>query len=114
MFLPSLAAAAAAVVVLVILALVIPASQTITVTFVLEAPGAESVAVVGDWNKWDPTSDRLSDREGDGVWKIELTLNKNNEYRYQFLIDGDTWIPDPQSRLKVDDGFGGINSVLEI
>lgn len=86
----------------------------ITINLTIQVPDAASVSVVGDWNGWNPDVDILTDPDGDGTWEIRLKLNKNNEYRYQFLINGEDWIPDPASPLQVDDGFGGINSILEI
>jgi 1,4-alpha-glucan branching enzyme len=93
-----------------------PASdpQAVVVEFRLEAPHARQVAVVGDWNGWNPELHRLSDRGGDGVWRTTVTLRRGREYQYQFLVDGTAWIPDPSTPLRVDDGFGGTNSVLDI
>ncbi|MBN1699776.1 MAG: isoamylase early set domain-containing protein [Spirochaetales bacterium] len=88
--------------------------QMVTIHLSLEAPYARSVSVVGDWNAWDPRANILHDPEGDGTWEIKLKLSSSRDYRYQFLIDGTYWIPDPDASLHVDDGFGGINSVLEI
>lgn len=86
----------------------------VTVRLYLEAPRASAVSVVGDWNGWDPSAHRLSDRDGDGVWEIVIRLEPGREYRYQFLIDGERWIADPNAPLKVEDGFGGTDSVLHI
>ncbi|MFW5689442.1 MAG: hypothetical protein ACOC1U_07715 [Spirochaetota bacterium] len=91
-----------------------PAEHVIRVEFVLEAPGATAVSVVGDWNNWDSGANPLTDRDGDGVWEATITLEPGGEYQYQFLIDDQEWIPDPSSPLRVDDGFGGTNSVLNI
>lgn len=88
-------------------------SGAIVVRFVLEAPAAAEVAVVGDWNGWDPQADRLAKTEG-GVWEVEVPLVPEQEYRYQFLIDGEEWMPDPNAILQVEDGFGSVNSVLDI
>jgi hypothetical protein len=88
--------------------------QMVTINLSLEAPHATSVSVVGDWNAWNPRAHILHDPEGDGIWEIKLRLNSNQDYRYQFLIDGTYWIPDPGSLIQVDDGFGGTNSILEI
>jgi len=88
--------------------------EVITVHLTLEAPEAESVAVVGDWNGWDPEKNRMSDPNKDGIWELRLKLEKGGEYQYQFLINGKNWIPDPDAPLKVEDGFGGTNSVLNI
>jgi 1,4-alpha-glucan branching enzyme len=84
------------------------------VRLVLAAPGAESVSVVGDWNGWDPERDRLRDPDGDGVWEIRLRLQSGQEARYQFLVDGERWLADPLAPLRVEDGFGGTSSVLQI
>lgn len=86
----------------------------VRVEFRLEAPRASQVAVVGDWNGWDAEANPLRDSDGDGVWETTVTLRPGEEYQYQFLVDDETWMPDPSSPLTVDDGFGGMNSVLNI
>ncbi|MBN2352538.1 MAG: isoamylase early set domain-containing protein [Spirochaetales bacterium] len=113
-FAVAVAAAAFAAVLMITLPTRRPDSSTVTVRLALAAPRARTVAVAGDWNAWNPESDRLFDVNGDGVWEIELHLEKNKEYRYQFIINGESWIPDPRAGLQVEDGFGGTNSVLDI
>jgi hypothetical protein len=113
-FAAAVLAAALAAVLLVALPGREPASTTVTVKLLLAAPHARTVAVAGDWNMWNPEVDRLSDANGDGVWEIELHLEKNREYRYQFIINGESWIHDPRAGLQVEDGFGGTDSVLDI
>ena len=88
--------------------------DTVIVRFQLHAPDAGQVSVVGNWNRWDPQAQKLEDPDGDGVWEIEIPLKRDEEHQYQFLIDGHRWIPDPGAALQVDDGFGGVNSVLQI
>ena len=89
-------------------------SESAQVELRLEAPHARSVVVVGDWNGWNVHADRLA-KAGDGdMWSIEMNLERGKEYRYQFVIDGEQWIPDPHAYMQVDDGFGGKNSVLEM
>jgi len=88
--------------------------ETVVVRFVLEAPQAGRVSVVGDWNNWNPDKDRLRDEDGDGPWEVTLHLQKGQEARYQFLVDGERWMADPRAPLQLDDGFGGITSVLQI
>lgn len=89
-------------------------SQLAQVVLQLEAPQAEVVVVVGDWNNWDPQVQHLAKNNGDDTWSIMMELERGKEYRYQFVIDGEQWIPDPNAYLQVDDGFGGKNSVLEM
>jgi len=80
----------------------------------VEIPEAETVVVVGDWNNWNPQTHHLARADQSGTWKIEMELEPGREYRYQFVIDGNSWIADPNAYLQVDDGFGGTNSVLEM
>jgi hypothetical protein len=89
-------------------------TKELLVRFSLEAPGAERVYVVGDWNDWDSGADPLFDNDSDGVWEAEIKLEPGREYRYQFHIDSKEWIADPKAPLKIDDGFGGQNSILKI
>ena len=49
-----------------------------------------------------------------GTWEITIPLRKGSMYTYDFLVDGQRWIPDPGSRTQVDDGFGGLSSVLRL
>lgn len=86
----------------------------VRVDFTLTAPEVSRVFVVGDWNSWDPKAHPLSDKDGDGVWEGTIRLQAGKEYRYQFHIDGKDWIADPESPLKIHDGFGGWNSIIQL
>lgn len=115
---PILPLAAAALVFLFVAALVFiprldPGPLTVEVHLSFHAPEAARVVVVGDWNGWDPQGQLLQDRDGDGIWEISFTVDPDGEYQYQFVIDDETWLPDPDAWLQVPDGFGGINSVLD-
>ncbi|UCC71546.1 MAG: glycogen-binding domain-containing protein [Gemmatimonadota bacterium] len=85
---------------------------TVYVQFVLEAPGASSVAVAGDFNGWSPQWP-LGDPDGDGVWTGRIAL-KPGVHEYMFVIDGSEWRTDPNADRYVDDGFGQRNAVLVI
>ncbi len=76
------------------------------VVFLLRAPGAERVYVVGDFNGWNPTIDRLIDIEG--RFEIRLYLVPGR-YRYRFITDGNS-IPDPDNPALDADG----NSVFRL
>ncbi len=89
-------------------------SGKVVVHLYLYAPEAENVSVVGDWNSWTAGRDMLSDRDKDGRWEIKLKVFPGQEYRYQFLINGDVRISDPNAPFSIQDGFGGENSVLDI
>lgn len=75
-------------------------------------PTAQRVAVIGDFNDWDSKGVELKPVEGrDGMWETELQLPPG-AYAYNFLVDGDVLVPDPNSPNQMPDGFGGTNSIL--
>jgi 1,4-alpha-glucan branching enzyme len=81
------------------------------VDFVLEYSQAENVYVCGDFNDWQPVS--LSPMDGrQGLWKKRLSLPPGR-YEYKFVVDGN-WIPDPAARESAQNGYGSLNSILEI
>lgn len=83
------------------------------VRFILYAPDIDAVAVAGDFNNWSTVADPLYDRETDGLWTITIPLEPGR-YEYKFYVDGEKWTPDPGNPERVDDGFGGFNSVLVV
>ena len=109
--------AAAAILVVVVgvgLGLRARAGAYLTVSFVLDTPGARTVAVAGDFTDWQTSGYELSRRASDGKWEITMRLRRDRSYTYSFVIDGERWIPDPGAPETVDDGFGGVNSILRL
>ena len=82
------------------------------VQFVLEAPGARSVAVAGDFNDWDARH-VLEDLDADGVWTGRIPL-RPGVHEYMFVVDGTDWVTDPGAERWTDDGFGNRNAVLAV
>ena len=83
------------------------------IQFVLVAPGAGSVTVVGDFNDWNVSATPLRQDQGRNVWSVTVPLTPGR-YRYSFLVDGATWLRDPGATPALEDEFGRPNSVLTI
>ena len=79
----------------------------------LEAPASSRVAVVGDFNDWDPTATPLRPTGDDRTWVVELRL-KPGRYHYTFLIDGRRWARDPSEPAAAESDFGAPVSVLTV
>jgi hypothetical protein len=93
------------------------ARDTVFVTrFVLVAPGAKQVSLVGDFNDWDhgatPLVPAAAGGHG-GVWTVELPLQAGR-YEYAFLVDGHRWTADPAAPPAVGDDFGRPSSVVTV
>lgn len=86
--------------------------SAVTVKFNFHSPDARSVAVAGDFNKWN-TDVGVMKREDGGVWTIEIPLNPGT-YNYMFVMNGEAWITDPGAVAFRDDGFGLKNSVVRV
>src|SRR5262245_42758670 len=82
------------------------------VQFVLSAPKASQVTVVGDFNQWDPAATPMVRREG-GAWTAAIPVAPGRHV-YAFIVDGDRWVSDPAAPLAPEDGFGIRNSVIVV
>jgi hypothetical protein len=74
------------------------------VRLIFDAPTAQRVAVVGDFNGWragdaSMRRDRLTRR-----WSATLAL-RDGAHRYAFVVDGTRWVPDPSvETVRASDG----------
>ena len=84
-----------------------------TVTFALHAPGVDTVELVGDFTGWQTGQIVLEGPDPTGLWTTHIELPAGR-YEYSFLIDGETWITDPQAVIRRPDGFGHMNSVIHL
>jgi hypothetical protein len=87
------------------------AAPSDTLQFVLVAPQAKSVALVGDFNDWDPARSPM--QTAHGVWATVVRLAPGR-YRYAFLVNGVEWRADPAAPPARDDEFGAPSSVVTV
>ena len=69
--------------------------------FNLIAPGKTSVAVIGEFNNWQPTAMNVTP-DGNNWWVQIDGLDANKEYAYQFLVDGSLKVADPYCEKILD------------
>jgi 1,4-alpha-glucan branching enzyme len=79
--------------------------------FVFHDDGAESVALAGDFNGWDPLATPL-ERNGAGLWSKEVLAPSSGQFEYKFIVNGNRWVEDPSNGMKAPDSYGGLNSVI--
>src|SRR4029453_13815674 len=69
-------------------AAVIPADPGLEMLhFVLVAPQASTVSVVGDFNDWDPSRTPLRAEAAAGVWSVNVPL-RSGQHQYAFVVNG--------------------------
>jgi hypothetical protein len=91
----------------------VPADQEIPVQFVLVAPEARSVAVVGDFNNWGLGDTALVAENHNGVWSVSAPV-RTGVHRYAFLVNGKQWVADPTAPRAAGDDFGQPSSALVV
>jgi 1,4-alpha-glucan branching enzyme len=69
------------------------------------------VAVVGDFNSWDPTATPLQKRRGQ--WTTSVTLAPER-YSFRYLAEGDRWFNDEAAHDYQPNRYGGSDSVIDL
>jgi hypothetical protein len=83
-------------------------------TFVVIAPSAAKVSVVGDFNQWNIGANPMTRIENSNAWRVTVSMSAGR-HLYSFLTvgkDGEQWLADPSAPAAPDDGFGRANSVI--
>ena len=88
------------------------AERAVPVPLVLSATGARAVAVVGDFNDWDPTATPMRRFGAGGPWTATV-MAKPGRHVYAFMVDG-VLTTDPRAPTVKDIDYGGEASVLMV
>lgn len=83
------------------------------VTFSTHAKEAESVAVVGDFNNWEPKNGELKKLKS-GIFKGTFEVPKDGAYEFRYIVDGNYKNESEADRYQWNDYAGAENSVVEI
>jgi Carbohydrate-binding module 48 (Isoamylase N-terminal domain) len=94
-------------------ALTPPRVENNRLVFCFHHDAAQSVALAGDFNGWNPAQFILT-KQRDGIWRIEIEMLPPGSYQYKFVVNNHQWVDDPNNGLKLSDGRGGFNSALHI
>ena len=68
---------------------------SIPVNFLVVAPAAKKVSVVGDFNDWHPEEHPMK-RRADGSWGTQISL-AHGHHQYRFWVDGEQKL-DPRAQ----------------
>ena len=87
-----------------------PSASCREVTFAFEAPEAEHVLLVGDFNDWTPDGSEM--QPIGGMWTKMIKLAPGR-YRYRYVVDGQ-WQTDPSNAAIEPNPYGGHDSILVV
>ena len=77
----------------------------------VEAPHAETVLLMGDFNQWNEKKHPMK-KGKNGMWE-KIIMVPPGRYEYRFLVDG-KWCNDPTNDQICANCFGSTNNILEI
>jgi 1,4-alpha-glucan branching enzyme len=83
----------------------------VKVTFIQPA-GDDAVAVVGDFNNWNPAANQLRPR-GD-VRSVTLTRSAGRRYAFRYRGADGEFFNDDQAHAYEPNGFGGENCIVDL
>ena len=87
------------------------------VTFTVDptlVDGAKEVAVLGDFNNWDPSETSMK-KGKDGSFAKTIELEVGHEYQFRYLVDGTRWINDTGADKYVHSGVAAEeNSIVAL
>ena len=90
-----------------------PQAESHAFQFVLLAPRATHIALVGDFNDWDATRTPMRRAGREALWTAVVPLAPGR-YHYAFLVDGARWLADPSAPIARDEDYGAPSSVLTV
>ena len=84
-------------------------------TFEYQSNTAQTVWLTGTFTDWAPTPAQGAlelTEESAGFFTLTFDVEPVGRHEYKFIVDGDTWVEDPNNPDTVPDGVNGVNSVL--
>lgn len=87
--------------------------QTCKVTFIVAAKESENVAVLGDFNQWNPEATSLVKLKN-GTFKGVVDLEKDQSYEFRYLIDNDYSNDEQADSYKWNNFANAENGVLSL
>lgn len=78
--------------------------------FVLESRGAKRVALVGDFNNWNPSVAPMARSSEGGLWSVIVPILPGR-HMYGFMVDDSLFVLDPRAQKARDPDLGTEGSI---
>lgn len=73
---------------------------------------AKSVALLGEFNKWDAKATLLDSVKSKKEFKTTVDLELGKKYEFRYLVDGKDWFNDPNADAVMVNVYGAENFVV--
>jgi 1,4-alpha-glucan branching enzyme len=84
----------------------------VKVTFTIPANGSPRMAVVGDFNEWDPYATPM--RKRGEVRSASITLDPGQRYAFRYLAENGHWFNDDHADGYQDNATGDTNGIIDL
>lgn len=74
---------------------------------------ANAATLVGEFNQWDPAALPMKRRK-DGAFRVQVTLDAGQSYRFRYLLDDGRWENDDAADGYTPNPFGSDDSVVNL
>lgn len=81
------------------------------VTFEFANATAQEVAVVGEFNDWQPVAMKKL-KGNEGLFRTRVRMPKEAEFQFRYLVDGESWLNDEGADGYRPNEYGAENSVV--
>ena len=81
------------------------------VTFEIDAENAQEVALVTDFNDWQPLP--MKANKGGSPFRLKIRLPKEGEFQFRYFIDNRLWVNDPGADAYYTNEYGESNCVVK-
>lgn len=72
----------------------------------------DTIAVVADFNNWEPTANQLDYVKKNKAYKTTVELDPNRTYQFRYLLNGDTYFNEWEADGYTANEYGEENCVL--
>uniref|UniRef100_A0A540VEV1 Isoamylase n=2 Tax=Litorilinea aerophila TaxID=1204385 RepID=A0A540VEV1_9CHLR len=87
-------------------------SDQVKVTFVVpHDPAQGAIYVVGDFNDWDTTANRLI-RRSNNTRSVALRLPTGQRFAFRYYSEDGQWFNEPDADATEPNEYGSVNSIL--
>jgi hypothetical protein len=86
-------------------------AQPVVQQFVFAKKDAHKVAVIGDFNRWNPSADPMTRAENGELWSASVSILPGR-HMYAFMVDDSLMMLDPRAPKAKDPDLGGDGSVV--
>lgn len=80
------------------------------ITFEFSRDDVESVALVAEFNDWQPLEMKFNKKEK--AFRTKVRLPKDGQFQFKYLLNGSEWENDSQADQYIANSFGSEDSVV--